>query len=189
MNRIRYAKLSDVNVIKDIIDDAISIDYYSQEDIEKYINDNNCLFFIYVDSEDNPIACLLCEKGKLEEICNKDNIPYPDACFDSFNPNDNVIIYKTAATRKQDRNNGILADFLKQADVISRGIDHALKLCLCLILPNNKIPVHSNVIKAGFKQIKRVKSPWIHINSYCSYCKNQFCKCDGMVYIKENVNE
>ena len=186
MNKIRYANIKDLYEIKKIIDDAISIDYYTEDDLKSFILSDDIFFFVYTDENDAAIACLLCEKGSLKDICEKDNIPFDDESFDKYNENTKVIIYKTAATKKSERNNGILTDFLREAGKVTTDIPHDIKLCLCLMLPNGKIPVHNHVTNDGFKQIKRFSSPWNNIKSYCSYCNSQYCKCDGMLYIKEN---
>lgn len=186
MGNIRYAKKLDIPFLKAIIDDAISLDYYSEEALESLIADDNSLFFVYTDENDEPIACLICEIGELKKICLKDNVPFDKEVFNNYAEDAKVIIYKTAATKKEYRNGGILTEFLNEAAIKCRDIKHDLSMCLCLVLPNGKIPVHRHVIKDGFRQVHLYKSPWNCIKSYCSYCGSEYCKCDGMLYIKEN---
>lgn len=185
MSNIRFATEADVKIIKKIVDNSISVDYYSEQFIIDFIIHDGGYIYVYVDNMDKPLACLFFEKGGLKYICEKDNIPYPDESFESYFDNTEVIIYKTAATDPECRNNGILTEFLKEADIDTKNMDYDIKMCLCLILPNGKIPVKRHVETDGFVQIKRFKSPWNNIKSYCSYCNSEYCKCDGMLYIKE----
>lgn len=185
MNKIRLARLEDANCIKEIIDGSISIDFYSIDKLKEFILNKNSIFYVYTDDNDIPVACLFCEKGSLYDICLKDNIPFEDEVFKKYNKDTKTIIYKTAATRVNYRSKGILRSFLREAAVECSKIDHDVVAALCLVLPDGSIPVHRHVTEDGFKQIKLFKSPWKNIKSYCSYCKNEYCTCDGMLYLKE----
>lgn len=190
MNDVRFAKLSDIDEIKELIDSSISVDYFSKEDIEDFINNDKKFLFIHTDDKEHPVACLLSEIGTLESICKKnDFFSVSDDCFRKYDKDTKVILYKTTCTRKDYRKNGILTDFMSKCSDYFSKFDYEMKIVLCLVLPDGRIPAHNHVVNDGFKQIKLYKHPWHKIKSYCGYCNNEYCQCDGMLYIKENQSE
>lgn len=185
MNHIRFATLADTTEVKKIMDEGISQDYYSIQEIESYINNENNYLLVSVSDEDKPLAAMFCSKGTLKEMCELEHIPYPDSIFDKYSEDAQAVVYKTASTYKAERCNGHVKDLFYEYDKMFNDIAHELRIGLAIVLPDGTVPIKSHVDKYGFKAKKLIKSPWSYLKSYCSYCKNEYCQCDGMIYIKE----
>lgn len=186
MQNVRYAKLSDKYEIKKIMDEGISQDYYSLEEIEDYIQNENKYLLVCISEDDSPLAAMFCIKGPLKDMCELEHIPYPNETFDGYSDESVAVIYKTAATYIKYRCNGYVKQLFDAYDDIFNNIDHDIRIGLALVLPDGKVPIKKHVDMAGFLPTKYVKSPWSSLKSYCSYCNNEYCQCNGLIYIKEN---
>lgn len=186
MNNIRYASLNDASEIKKIIDEGISENYYSIDTIKNYIIDENSYLLVAVSENDTPLAAMFCEKGCLKDMCRLENIPYPDETFDKYNEQDITIVYKTVATYKDARCNGLVHGLFRKYEDIFNSVEHDLRIGLALILPDGTIPIKKHIDEVGFSPKKIINSPWSNIKSFCTYCGNEYCKCNGMLIIKEN---
>lgn len=186
MSQIRFATLEDVLDVKNIIDEGISENYYTKEDIIDYITDDNKFLLVVVSEDDKPISAMFCAKGGLKEMCDNERIPYPDSVFDKYNENTKTIVYKTASTYNHLRSKGYVGWLFEEYNNIFNDIDHEIRIGLALILPDGEVPIRKLVEKYDFKPAKVFEMPWHNLKSYCWYCKKDFCECNGLLYIKEN---
>ena len=189
MDNIRLARLDDINKIKNIIDEGISENYYSLDVIKSFIEDDNSYLLVAVSDEDIPLAAMFCEKGTLKDMSVLENIPYPNDAFNSYSDETLTVVYKTVATSKNARRKGYVHALFNEYDKIFKNTEHDLRIGLALILPDGSIPIKKHIDEVGFEYKKIIKHPWSKIRSYCSYCKNDFCMCDGMLILKENKIE
>lgn len=189
MNKIRPAIPEDVNEIKKIMDEGISQDYYSEDDILEFIERDNYYLLVSVSEDDKPLAAMFCIKGSLKDMCELERIPYPDEIFSSYNDDSIAVVYKTAATYISERRHGHVDKLFNEYNNIFNRTEHDLRIGLALILPDGRIPIKHHVDDSGFKPKKIISSPWSHLKSYCSYCKNDYCQCNGMIYLKEKSCE
>lgn len=188
-SNVRFATIEDIEEIKKIIDEGISQDYYSLDDIEEYIT-NESKYLLVVTSEDNkPLAAMFCIKGRLIDMCKNEHIPFSDDVFSKYTEDTKTIVYKTASTYKNVRNNGYVGMLFEEYNTIFNNIDHDLRIGLAIVYPDGKIPIKKHVDAYNFKPVKLFKHPWNSLKSYCSYCGKEYCECDGLLYIKESISE
>lgn len=185
MNKVRSAIKEDALIIKNIIDEGISTDYYSLEDIYDYIFDNNKYLLVVVSDEDKPLAAMFCVKGKLKDMCADEHIPYPDSIFNEYNDNTETVVYKTASTYKNMRCKGYVSLLFEEYNNIFNKMEHDIRIGLAIVLPDGTIPIKKHVDQYGFKPTKIFEKPWNKIKSYCTYCGNDYCECNGLLYLKE----
>lgn len=186
MSSVRFATLDDINSIKIIIDEGISKDYYSFDDIKEYIENDNKYLLAVVSDNDEPLAAMFCEKGSLKEMCEKEHISYTDEIFDKYTDDTMTVVYKTASTKKDVRCKGYVGQLFKEYDNIFNGIDHDIRIGLALVLPDGKVPIKKHVDDYDFKPMKVFDKPWNSLKSYCTYCGKEYCECNGLLYLKEN---
>ena len=185
MSKVRIATKEDALIIKDIIDKGISKDYYSIEDINDYIDDNNKYLLVVASDEDKPLAAMFCIKGKLKDMCLNEHITYPDPIFSKYNANTETVVYKTASTYKEVRCKGYVGQLFEEYNNIFNNTEHEIRIGLAIVLPDGTVPIKKHVDKYGFKPTKIFEKPWNKIKSYCTYCGNNYCECNGLLYLKE----
>ena len=185
MINIRLAEEKDISKLKQLIDENISIDYFTEDSLKAIINENNHYIFVNTDDSDIPNGFIYCNIDTLENACETAYIPQDIKSFDQYSKDSKVCLYKTTCTAKEARKIGILTSFMKKMDAVTSNLDFDFNIVVALIHPGDIIPVHNILIENGFIKAERIRHPWIKIKSYCGYCKSEYCKCDGMLYIKE----
>lgn len=185
MINIRLAKEKDINRLKQLIDENISVDYFTEDAIKSIINENNHYIFVNTDENDIPNGLIYCTVDTLKNACDIAYIPQDIESLAKYSKDMKVCLYKTTCTAKEARKAGILSSFMKEMDAATSKLDFDMNIVVALIHPGDVIPVHNILTDNGFVKIERIEHPWIKIKSYCSYCKSEYCKCDGMLYIKE----
>lgn len=186
MSKIRYATLNDIDEIKKIIDSGISVDYWNNDDIKFYIEDESNYLLVVTSEADIPVAVMHCTIGNIKDMCDKEHIPFPNQALKKYKESTITVVYKTASTYENLRNNGYVGQLFEEYNKIFTDIKHDIRIGLALVLPDGSIPIKKLVDRSGFKPTQVFKSPWHELKSYCRYCGNQYCQCDGLLYVKEN---
>lgn len=183
MNNIRLAEEKDILYIKKLVDENISADYFSSDFIKNIINEKDSFLYVFTD-EEIPVAMIYCTIKSLEEACALSHIPLTDSEICNYDRNDKVLLYKTTCTDDRYRQNGILNQFMDEVICATKGLDYKFSIVLALELPDGIIPADKALVRSGFIRKSKVITPWINIKSYCNYCDNEYCRCNGVMYIR-----
>lgn len=189
MSNIRPAEHKDIQHLKKLIDENISEDYFSENYIENILNSDNNYIYVCVDEENIPVAMIYCVVTSLEDAMKIGYIPIDTLALKGFDKNSRTCLYKTTCTSKEYRDTGILHSFMKKIDSITDKLDFERSIVLSLIYANGVIPTDHVLSETGFIKTQRIIKPWNGIKSHCNYCGKDYCTCDGMLYIKERLNE
>lgn len=189
MSQYRRATLSDCQQIKSLIDSYIGNEFYSLEDLEKIVSDRNKSIFVYESDENAVVGMAYVFIGDFSNVTRRLNFTEND-CRKIINmypqcQKSKIGVFKTICIHPDYRRHHIsetLVDLIEEwfkENNIRFGIGEAI------IVPGGKVNARRLNEACGFTPVLHIKKPWIHIKSYCPYCKNEYCQCDAEIFIKE----
>lgn len=184
MDHIRLAEEKDLEQIKKLIDENISIDFYSIDYLRDTLSDSDRNIYISTDELDVPVALLyiiFTTYGKAKELL---KIPQ-ETELPALSDDSRILIFKTTCTDIHYRKSGILSSLMDTAEADCRKRGYPYIILEAIRIPSGKIPNEKGLQYHQFRPVKEILHPWADTNSYCPYCQNQFCQCNAVLYIKE----
>lgn len=185
MSKVRKASQKDLKRIKEMCDEYISLDFYSEEFWKKAYEDENQYIVLYANDEDIPVGFIYMFRASYKKAREILKIPDNADYLRDLSDDDIVGVFKTTCTDKAYRRQGILKLLMESCEDMLRNDGITLILLDALKLPSGEIPAESGIEKTKFKKIAEIKHPWADIDSFCPYCKSRFCRCDAVLCIKE----
>lgn len=187
--KIREAGYEDLAAVKKMTDEYIGQDFYSMSFLREICDADNKYLYVYANDRDEAVAYLYIFVSTLEEALRILHITYEESGLAGAEPESKVGVYKTTCTRKEYRNQGVLAAFLDSLEDIVRQNRVERILAPALKSPTGLVPVQTQVLEAGFHKVGEGMRPWSGIDAYCPYCKSMNCKCQCVLYVKEMTYE
>ncbi len=183
---VREAEARDLPEIKRLIDNCISKDFYSFEDLENMLRNESDLLFVAVDADrDGAVAAYfytflstLDNALRVLHVQNK-----PDA-LQMYRGDERVGVFKTSSTDPAYRNHGVFSSFMTDLQAVLRARGAKMILNTALRPLGREIPILNILRKTGFVPVLTLHSPWAEKKGYCPYCKQDYCICDAVLYVK-----
>lgn len=182
MEQVRQAIASDIKYICKLCDENISEGFYTEQELSQICQNPDHYIYVYCDDNDIPVAFLymfVAPYGQTPESFRvSEKITLPD--------DEPVCVFKTTCTDPEYRRKGILHLLMSYCEQVMKeqGI-HTILLEALKHYPSGKVPAASGIKDMDFKIVQEVSQPWIHIRSYCPYCKNEYCHCNALLCVKE----
>lgn len=182
---IRKAEYKDLNTVKRMTDTYIGRNFYTFSELKEILEDDNKYLYVYVDERDRVVAYLYSFVETPDSALNILHVPCDVHILPDIAPDERVGVYKTACTEEKKRGQGIMTMILNRMQEEMRRRNVSRILFTALQAPDGNVPAHKVGINAGFLPAAAVSHPWIHIDSYCPYCKKRYCCCNAVLYVKE----
>ena len=193
MGCYREISKSDISNVKRLLDEHIGKDFYSAEYIEGIVEDKNRIMNLYISDEGKVLGFQYGMLADIDTSCNILNISkkdrdkliqeYPECA------KGDIGIFKTIAVAAECRGRGV-SNHLNEMTTEwfeKRGVRIAIGVAL--IRPDGVVNARYAMEHANQRVIFNVEQPWIKIKSYCPYCQQEYCHCNGAVFIKRVQGE
>ena len=183
----RMAEIRDLPQIKRLIDENISRDFYSIEDLEAMIRGEDDLLCVVVDADRDGrvVSYFYAFLTTLDEALRLLHVPEKPEAFQKYAGSERVGVYKTTSTDPAYRNMGLFTAFMADLQPVLR--DRGAKMIVNTALRpfGREIPIRNVLRKTGFVPIAALHSPWAGTKGFCPYCKQDYCICDAVLYARE----
>lgn len=184
---IRDAELRDLPEIKRLMDIYLSQDYCSLETLEGMLHGDRNLFYVVTDPDRNHAVvsyfyAFLSPLDEALQILHVTDKPEP---LRQYRGNDLVAVYKASSTEKGYRKQGICSSFIRDLQPVVQQRGAKMILATALHPVGQRVPMKHIFVDNGFSAISDLYRPWSRINSYCPYCKEDYCICDAVFYMKK----
>ena len=183
----RKAERRDLPDIKRLTDEYISQDFYSLDDLEGMLHGDNNLMFVVTDADrdDAIISYYYAFLSTLDEALRIIHVKEKPAQLLKYKSDETVAVYKASSTEKEYRKHGICSSFVRDLEPDLRKRGAKLILATALHPMGREVPMKHIFLDNGFAPIAELYRPWSGIRGYCPYCKQDYCICDGVFFVKE----
>ena len=183
---VRQAQKRDLPQIKRLIDDYISRDFYSIEELKGMIRGEDDLLCVAVDTDRDGlvVSYFYAFLSTLEEALRILHVPGRPDALRKYTGNERVGVYKTTSTDPEYRNRGIFTAFMADLQPVLRDRGAVMIINTALRPLGRQIPILNVLRRTGFVPVEELYRPWT-TSGYCPYCKQAPCICDAVLYIRE----
>ncbi|MCR4806012.1 MAG: hypothetical protein K5981_10260 [Clostridia bacterium] len=184
---VRKAEPRDLPQIKRLIDDTISLDFYSVEDLEGMLSGEDDLLYVVADTDrDDAVASYFYAfLSTLDEALATLHVKEKPEALAKYAGNTRVGVYKTSSTDPAYRNHGVFSAFMSGLQPVLRERGAELIMNTALKPYGRDIPIKRILQDTGFVPAAAVYRPWAETKGYCPYCGQDYCICDAVLYIRE----
>ena len=184
---VRRAQARDLPQIKRLIDETISRDYYSVEELEGMLRGEDDLLFVAADKdrEDAVAAYFYAFLAPLDEALRILHVKEKPQALEKYAPDARVGVYKTSSTDPAYRKHGVFSAFMSDLQPVLRARGAELLMNTALKPYGREIPIRRILRDTGFVPVLTMYRPWAETDGYCPYCKQERCICDAELYIRE----
>ena len=184
---VRAAEARDLPQIKRLIDNCISRDFYSIEELESMTRNEDDLLYVTVDADRDGmvVSYFYAFLSTLDEALRILHVQGKPGTLQKYTGNERVGVYKTSSTDPEYRNRGIFSAFMTNLQPVLRNKGAEMIVNTALRPLGREIPILNILRDTGFVPISTVYRPWADKKGYCPYCKQDYCICDAVLYVKE----
>ena len=184
---VRAAEDRDLERIKYLIDQCISRDFYTIEELEDMLKREDDLLYVAVDADRNGwvMAYFYAFLSTLDEALRILHVRVKPEALQKCTGNERVGVYKTSSTDPAYRNRGVFSSFMVNLQPVLRAKGAKMILNTALRPLGKEIPILNILRDTGFTPVMTVRRPWAGKKGYCPYCEQEYCVCDGVLYIKK----
>ncbi len=184
---VRDAKARDLPAIKQLMDRYLARDYYSIEELEDILAGDRELMYVVTDADrDGEVVsyfyAFISTLGEALRILHVQEMP---EFLSNYSKDTLVAVYKASSTEKEYRKNGICTSFVKDLQPVVRDRGAKLILATAVHPAGREEPMKHIFVSSGFSTIAELYRPWSGIRAYCPYCRQDYCVCDAVFYIKK----
>ena len=185
--QVRDAEARDLPEIKQLMDRYLSRDYYTMEELEKILAGERNLLYVVTDSEKGGevVSYFYAFVAPLDEALQILHVKEKPAFLANYSGDTTVAVYKASSTKEDYRKNGVCTSFVRDLQPVVREMGAKLILATALHPRGKEEPMKHIFISNGFSAIADLYRPWSGIRSYCPYCRQEYCVCDAVFYIKK----
>ena len=184
---VREAEARDLKLIKSLIDQCISRDFYSIEELEGILKREDDLLYVAVDEDRGGwvAAYFYAFISTLDEALRVLHVQGKPEALQKYAGSERVGVYKTSSTDPEYRNRGVFSSFMVNLQPVLRAKGAKMILNTALRPLGREIPILNILRDTGFSPIMTLRRPWAEKKGYCPYCKQDHCICDAVLYMKE----
>ena len=184
---VRAAETGDLPQIKRLIDNCISRDFYSLEELGGMIRNEDDLLYVTADADRDGmvVSYFYAFLSTLDEALRVLHVQGKPGMLQKYTGNERVGVYKTSSTDPDYRNRGIFSAFMADLQPVLRSKGAEMIVNTALRPLGREIPILNILRNTGFVPITTVYRPWAEKKGYCPYCKRDYCICDAVLYVKE----
>ncbi|MBR3018578.1 MAG: hypothetical protein IKH57_16115 [Clostridia bacterium] len=184
---VRDAQARDIPEIKRLTDEYISEDYYSLNTLEAMLHGDRNLFYVVTDADkgDAIISYFYAFLSGLDEALQILHVPEKPEALQNYPGDTPVAVYKASSTEKAYRKHGICSSFVRDQEPVVRARGAKLILATALHPVGRQVPMRHIFLDNGFTAIADIYRPWVSIRGHCPYCKQEYCTCDAVFYLKK----
>lgn len=183
----RNARLSDVGRIKQLFDVNISMDFYSEEDLERMTGGGDDVLRVTADEDRGGLAvsCFYAFLSTLDEALRVLHVKEKPEALRKYPGDTRTGVFKTTATDPDYRNRGLFSACLSDLQPVLRERGAKLIVAAALRPFGRPIPTMNALRRTGFVPAAELRSPWAETKGYCPYCGKEYCVCDAELFIRE----
>ena len=183
---VRAAEARDLKRIKALIDQCISRDFYSIEELEDMLKRKDDLLYVAVDADRDGwvVAYFYAFLSSLDEALRILHVPEKPETLQKYTGSERVGVYKTSSTDPEYRNRGVFSAFMVNLQPVLRNKGAKMIVNTALRPLGREIPILNILRDTGFTPVVTVPRPWVEKKGYCPYCKQDYCICDAVLYMK-----
>lgn len=184
---VRKAQTRDLEQIKRLIDDTISLDFYSIEDLEGMLRGEDDLLCVAVDEDrdDYVAAYFYAFLSTLDKALEVLHVREKPEVLRDHAGDERVGVYKTSSTDPAYRKHGIFSAFMSELQPVLRSRGAQMILNTALRPYGREIPILGILQDTGFVPVSTLYRPWAEKKGYCPYCRQDYCICDAVLYVRE----
>lgn len=184
---VRRARESDLAAIKALLDLTLARDFYSMEALRGMLANERDLLYVVVDADkgDEVVSYFYAFIAGLDEALRILHVKEKPEVLSKYDKNTLVAVYKASSTKKEYRKNGICSSFVRDLQPVVRDLGAELILATAVHPYGREEPMRHIFNDTGFTTVTRMYRPWAGIRAYCPYCKQEYCICDAVFYIKK----
>ncbi|MBQ3705930.1 MAG: hypothetical protein II888_05680 [Clostridia bacterium] len=183
----RFAEQQDLPEIKRQIDEYISPDYYTLEDLQEILRREGTLFYVMTDADREGIivSYFYAYVAPLREALSDLHAAQPPEALRGWDPETPVGVYKTSSVLREYQQHGICTSFIRDVEPVMRDRGAKMILATAMRSPAGVVPMRHIFDTHGYRVISELIRPWHHLEIYCIYCRQVHCICDAVFYMKE----
>ncbi len=184
---IRDAEARDLPEIKQLMDTYLSRDYYTMEELEGILSGERNLLYVVTDADcgGEVVSYFYAFVAPLAEALRILHVKEIPEYLSNYSGETMVAVYKASSTKEEYRRNGVCSSFVRDLQPVVRDMGAKLILATALHPQGKEEPMKHIFISNGFSAIAELYRPWSGVHSYCPYCRQEYCVCDAVFYIKE----
>ncbi len=184
---VRCAEARDLEAIKELVDLTLARDFYSMEALQDMLSNERDLLYVVVDADrdDDVVSYFYAFIAELDEALRILHVKEKPEALSKYKGNTLVAVYKASSTKKEYRKNGICSSFVRDLQPVVRDLGAELILATAVHPQGQEEPMRHIFKDTGFQTVARMYRPWAGIRAYCPYCKQDYCICDAVFYIKK----
>ena len=184
---VRNAEARDLPEIKGLMDRYLARDYYSMEELENILTGDRDMLFVVTDEDRNGAVisyfyAFIAPLGEALQILHVKEMP---EFLSNYSRDTLVAVYKASSTEKEYRNHGVCTSFVRDLQPVVRDRGAKLILATAVHPAGREEPMKHIFLASGFSVIADLYRPWSGIRAYCPYCRQDYCVCNAVFYIKE----
>lgn len=185
--QIRDAEARDLPAIKQMMDQYLSRDYYSMEELEGILAGEKHLLYVVTDEDRDGeiVSYFYAFVAPLDEALRILHVKEKPEPLARYSGDTTVAVYKASSTKEEYRKHGVCSSFVQGLQPVVREMGAELILATALHPRGKEEPMKHIFISGGFSAIADLYRPWSGIHSYCPYCRQEYCVCDAVFYIKK----
>ena len=183
----RPARDKDLPEIKRQIDEYISPEYYSMDELRELLQREGTLFYVVTDADagDRIVSYFYAFVSPLKDALGDLHAKELPEALKGYGPDTPVGVYKTSSTVKEYRGHGICSSFVKGLEPVLKERGAKMVLATAMRSPEGVVPMKRIFDGYGYKAIGELIRPWEQMEIYCIYCKRWHCICDAVFYMKK----
>ena len=184
---VRRAEAKDLAGIKRLLDDNISRDFYSIEDLESMICGEDDLLCVVTDEDRNGkvVSFFYAFLSTLDEALRILHVKEKPEALRKYTGDERIGIYKTTSTDPDYRKRGLFSAFMADLQPVLRERGAQVIIATALRPYGREEPTRNVLMKTGFVPVSELYRPWAKTEGYCPYCRQDRCICDAVLYIRE----
>ena len=185
--QVRNAEARDLPEIKDLMDRYLSRDYCSMEELETILAGERSLLYVVTDADRDGevVSYFYAFVAPLGEALRILHVKEKPAYLANYSEDTTVAVYKASSTKEAYRKNGVCSSFVRDLQPVVRDMGAELILATALHPSGKEEPMKHIFLSNGFVAVADLYRPWSGIHSYCPYCRQEYCICDAVFYIKK----